>query len=418
MQKRILFLALMSAMSSAYSLDTTVDPRSLGMAGAGVASSNGLNALYQNPGALSGLSKEKFTLEFPVAARFLDESNLQNKLDALNTSATSLSSAMSAFQAAPSQANAGAASTALTNFNNAMTAVSNKSLMGSLYLGGILAIPKPTFSFALKVDGRAEFAGAFNYASADQTQITTLSNNLNACSTNLASCTTLAGVDATGQITNLASDFKIRGVVIGEVGLTAARRFEEWGAVDIGITPKFMKITSFDVVAAAQSGNTNSNTTSGNTQTDTAFNLDVGAVKTYQVSNGNVVRAGVVAKNVISKTLKTQLGNAIELAPQVTLGGAFGNNWYTGTVDVDLIKNKALIPGFTQESQFVRVGGEFDAAGWAQVRLGYRHDLAGNYSDLPSIGLGLNLKVVNIDLSVAAASKKEMAAALQVGTHF
>ena len=100
------------------------------------------------------------------------------------------------------------------------------------------------------------------------------------------------------------------------------------------------------------------------------------------------------------------------------MGGAYGTGWFTGTMDVDVIKNKALVAGLTKESQFVRLGAEFDAKGWAQLRVGYRHDLAGNYAGLPSIGLGLNLKLLSADLSLAAAGKKEMVAAIQVGTHF
>lgn len=418
MKKSLLFSALMVAMSSASAIDNTVDPRSLGMGGAGVASANGLNALYQNPGALSGLSKESFTLEFPVSVRLLDEGDLTNNLDTLNSSANSLSNAMSAFQANPTQANALVASNALTGFNNSMALVSNKSLMGVFSAGTFLAIPSKNFSFALKLDGRADFAGVFNYSNADQTQIATIANDLNACATNPANCAAVTGVDAAGQITNLTSEFQIRGAVIGEVGMTAASRIDSWGNVDIGITPKFMKITTFDVVAGAQSGNTNATSTSGNTKSDSAFNIDLGAVKSYNTSNGDLIRAGVVVKNMLSKSIQTSLGNNIEIAPQVTLGGSYGNDWYTGTIDLDVIKNKAMIPGFTHESQFVRLGAELDAAGWAQIRLGYRHDLAGNYTGLPSVGLGLNLKLVNIDLSVAAASKKEVAAALQIGTHF
>lgn len=420
MKKSLLFTALMAAMSSAYAIDNTSDPRSLGMGGAGVAAANGMNAVYQNPGALSGLSKESFTLEFPVSVRLLDEGDLTNNLDTLNSSANALSSAMTQFQGTQSAADAQVAASALANFNNAMGLVSNKSLMGAFSAGTFLAIPSPNFSFALKLDGRADFAGVFNYSAADQTTVGTLATDLSNCAGGAAaSCTAAAGqVDASGQITNLTSDFQIRGAVIGEVGMTAASRIDSWGSVDIGITPKFMKITTFDVVAGAQSGNTNATSTSGNTKSDSAFNIDLGAVKSYNTSGGDLIKAGVVVKNMLSKTIQTSLGNNIEIAPQVTFGGSYGNDWYTTTVDLDLVKNKAMIPGFSHESQFVRLGAELDAAGWAQVRLGYRHDLKGNYTDLPSIGLGLNLMLMNIDISVAAASKKEVAAALQIGTHF
>ncbi len=420
MKKRVLFVALLGAMSSAYSQDGTFDARSIGMGGAGVAAANGLNAIYQNPSALAGLPKEKFALEAPFSFRLLDEGDLKNNLGTLNTNATALSNAMAAFQVTPTQANALQAATALTNFSNSMNAVSNKSLMGSVYGGAFLALPKPNFAFALKLDAKAEFGGVFNYASGDQAIIGTLANNLAACSpVNPIACNNArAQVGAGGQINGLTSDFKVRGVVIGEVGVTAARHIDDWAGIDLGLTPKFMKITSFDMVSAAQSGNANATSTSGNQKTDSAFNLDLGASKQYTSDKGNIIKTGVVVKNLFPKTIKTALGNTVEIAPQVTAGGAFGTGWFTGTVDVDVIKNKALVTGFTKESRFVRLGAEFDAKGWAQVRFGYRHDLAGNYAGLPSIGLGLNLKVLSADFSVAAAGKKEVVAAFQVGTHF
>ena len=418
MKKRIMFVALLSTMSSAYSQDGAVDPRSIGMGGAGVAAANGLNAVYQNPSALAGLPKEKFALEAPFSLRLLDEGDLTKNLDTLNINANNLSRAMASFQTSPTQVNAGLAASALTNFGNSMGLVSQKSLMGSIYGGALLALPKPTFAFALKLDAKAEFGGVFNYANSDQIQINSLASSLNACSLNAANCTPLTGVGPNGQITNLASDYKIRGVVIGEVGVTAARHIDDWAGIDLGITPKLMKITSFDMISGAQSGNASATSKSGNQKNDSAFNLDLGVSKQYTSDKGNVVKTGVVVKNMFSKTIKTALGNTIDIAPQVTVGGAYGTGWFTGTMDVDVIKNKALVAGFTKESQFVRLGAEFDAKGWAQVRVGYRHDLAGNYAGLPSIGLGLNLKVLSADLSLAAAGKKEVVAAFQVGTHF
>lgn len=421
MKKRILFVALLSTMSSAYSQDGAVDPRSIGMGGAGVAAANGLNAVYQNPSALAGLPKEKFTLEAPFSFRLLDEGDLTKNLDTLNINANNLSSAMTAFQAVQSPANARQAATALTNFDNSMSLSSNKSLMGSVYGGVLLALPKPTFAFALKLDAKAEFGGVFNYANGDHAIITTLANDLNVCANtaNPVNCNAARGqVGPGGQVNGLTSDFKIRGVVIGEVGVTAARHIDDWAGIDLGITPKFMKITSFDMISSAQSGNASATSKSGNQKNDSAFNLDLGVSKQYTSDKGNVVKTGVVVKNMFSKTIKTALGNTIDIAPQVTVGGAYGTGWFTGTMDVDVIKNKALVAGFTKESQFVRLGAEFDAKGWAQLRVGYRHDLAGNYAGLPSIGLGLNLKLLSADLSLAAAGKKEMVAAIQVGTHF
>jgi hypothetical protein len=293
--------------------------------------------------------------------------------------------------------------------------------MGTFFGGTMLAIPRSNFAFALALDGRAEFGGFFNYSAADQATVLGLGANLLSCSnatnaTFATQCGNANGqVGAGGKINGLTSAFDVRGVVIGELGLTAARHYDNLWGIDLGITPKIMRITSFDIVADAQSGNASATARSGNQKNDSAFNLDLGASKLYKNQYGHNVRTGFVVKNIFSKSLTTGLGNAIEIAPQATAGVAYGTNWFTGSADLDVIKNKPLIAGFSKESQFVRLGAEFDAKGWAQLRLGYRHDLKGNYVGLPSVGVAL-FHVA--DLSIAYANKKEAALALQLGFHF
>jgi hypothetical protein len=126
----------------------------------------------------------------------------------------------------------------------------------------------------------------------------------------------------------------------------------------------------------------------------------------------------VVVKDLMSKNVKTVLGNDITIKPRATVGVGYVTDLVSANVDVDVITNKQMIAGFGADSQFIRLGAEFDAWKWAQVRVGYRHDLKGNYKGLPSLGLGLSPFGVHLDLSVAAAAKNEVAAALQTGFHF
>ncbi|MDP2759131.1 MAG: hypothetical protein Q8O64_01815, partial [Sideroxyarcus sp.] len=148
---------------------------------------------------------------------------------------------------------------------------------------------------------------------------------------------------------------------------------------------------------------------------ETMFTFDLGASRTIKTDGGNVVKTGLVAKNILSRKATTILGNEVEIAPQLTAGVAYGGSWYTTTADLDLLKNKAVLKGLNKDAQYLRVGAELDAWGWAQFRLGYRHDLAGNYDGLPSVGVGL---FHVLDLSVAAVGKKEAAVAMQLGIRF
>jgi len=420
MKRKLLLAALLAAMHPAYAQDPTVDARSLGMGGAGTASANSLNAIYKNPAALASLPDEDFTLSLPtLALRVLDADSLADNLDTLDASANQMNQAISQFQATPTSGPAAiAAGDAINNFSNSLALVSNKSLTGSLFGGTMLAIPSAKFSFALALDGHAEMGGFFNYASTDQALITTLSADLAACganpTANSGSCSSANSQFSGGEISGLQSNFNVRGVVLKEVGITAARHFADWGEIDLGITPKFINLTSYDFATSAQSGDSNVSLDSGDKK-ETLFTFDLGASKSFQMEGGNLVKTGLVAKNVLGKSTTTVLNNTVKISPQLTAGVAYVGSWFTGSADLDLIKNKAVLEGLNKDAQYLRVGAELDAWGWAQFRLGYRHDLAGNYDGLPSIGVGL---FHVLDLSVAAVGKKEAAVAMQLGIRF
>ena len=206
----------------------------------------------------------------------------------------------------------------------------------------------------------------------------------------------------------------MRGVVLKEVGLTAARHFADWGDVDLGITPKFINLSTYDFSSNAKSGNSNTSLNNNETK-ETMFTFDLGASRTTRTEGGNLFRMGLVAKNIVGKKTKTFLNNDVEIAPQLIAGVAYAGSWFTTTADLDVLKNKSMLVGMNPDARYLRLGAELDAWGWAQFRLGYRHDLAGNYDGLPSVGVGL---FHVLDLSVAAVGKKEAAVAMQLGIRF
>ncbi|MEW5903804.1 MAG: conjugal transfer protein TraF [Pseudomonadota bacterium] len=427
--------------SNVWAQDQTYDARSLAMGGAGAATANARNAAFLNPAAAAG-EKDKFALEFPiVSARFLDANSLQKDADTLSTNAnnltnalTSFQNAMTALQANPTTANATAvqsasstAGTALTNFNTSLNTVSGKSLTGGLFAGALLAVPGSTLGVALMVDGRAELGGQFNYAAADNSTVTNLASAMNSCGAATGTATQIAtacqtaanSVGTGGQVTGLQSQLLVRGVVSKDVGITLAHHFDVWDGVDIGVTPKFTQLRTFDIASSAQSGNGVSTSYGANSENSSSvFNMDVGALKTLSRNGDSEIKVAVVVKDLMSKNVKTVLGNDITIKPRATVGVGYVTDLVSANVDVDVITNKQMIAGFGADSQFIRLGAEFDAWKWAQVRVGYRHDLKGNYKGLPSLGLGLSPFGVHLDLSVAAAAKNEVAAALQTGFHF
>ena len=421
--KSIGFAALAMAAASVQAQDNTYDTRSLAMGGIGVASANARNAALANPAMLASMTQDKFDLEFPVlSGRLMDPDSLIDNLDTLNTSATNLSNALNVPVVTP--AAAGVIKVAVDDFNHSLGLVSNKSLSMSGYAGALLSIPSKKYAFAVQLDARAEGGGIFKYAPADQQLVSDLNAQLTDCNNGIAAqCLAATGSAAgqinlaTGEITGITSEFNVRAVVMKEIGVSFAMPVKELADIDIGITPKFVKLTSYDYVVNAQSSN-NKITLDQGKKDDSLFTLDVGAVKLFKTEQGHDVRAGLVAKNIISGSATTILGNKVELSPQLTAGGSYSTGLITAGADLDLIKNKPLLSGINQESQYLRLGAEFDAWHWAQFRLGYRHDLKGNNPGLPSIGLGVSVLGLHTDLSVAAASKKEAALAWQLGFNF
>lgn len=424
MKKHVAALAVAAGLgvSVAYADDSTYDPRAMAMGGTGVTTSSTRNAAFQDPAMLASGPRDSFALEFPVvSARVQDQGHLQSNVSQLKTSASNLSAAVQVFQAAPTAANATAAASALSNFNNSMMAADNKSLMLDVFAGTMLGLSGKSNGYALFLDARAEVGGMFNYAAADNATITALAANLATCAGGgagaAAACLNAqGGIGANGQITNLQSTLQVRSVLIKEVGISAAHHFDSLGGVDIGITPKAQQVNTYDYAIGAQQG-TSLSLNLGN-KNYSAANVDIGAVKAFKRGDGNEFRAGVVVKNMMSKSFTTVLGDHIDIKPQATVGASYVTKLTTTGIDVDAIPNKPIINGFSKESQYLRLGAEFDAWRWAQVRIGWRHDLKKNYPNLPSFGLGLSPFGLHVDLSVAYAGHREGAASLQTGFNF
>lgn len=418
---RISALAIALACNAAYAQDETYDPRSLAMGGTGVTTSNPGNAAFHNAAMLASSkdnSENDFALELPIlSVRLLDENQMvATLLPQLNTNASNASTALSTFMTTPNAANATAASSALTAFSNSLSSASQKSVSGSAFLGTLLAVPNKNYAFSLYLDERAEMGGQFNYTAADKTTINNLAASLNTCAGGGACSTT--GIGSGGAITGLTSNFSILGVVAKDVGIAAAHHFDNllYG-LDIGVVPKMTQFTVYDYSTGAQSGNTGTSLNQG--QLDySAFNMDMGAAKTFTMINGNQVKAGLAVKDMLSQSFTTVRGNSINVKPRATAGVSYVSKLATVGMDVDLVANQSMLTGIVKDSQFVRLGAEFDAWGWAQLRAGYRIDMSGNYSDLPSVGLGLSPFGIHVDLSVAYVSSKEGAFSLQTGFRF
>jgi hypothetical protein len=96
----------------------------------------------------------------------------------------------------------------------------------------------------------------------------------------------------------------------------------------------------------------------------------------------------------------------------VKVGGSYNNSFFTASIDIDLTKTEKF--NVSNENQFVRVGMELNGYDWAQIRVGYRHDLKDNRDGLATFGLGFSpWNVVHLDLAVMYANENELGAGVE-----
>ena len=413
--------AVFCLMSSAvYAQDATFDPRALAMGGTGVANADMSNAAFHNPAMLaSSKPSEHIALEFPIyAMRVLDPYDLQNDTARLSVSASHFTNAMNNFSVSKTVVNAHAAGLALSEFNRSLVAINHKTLTGNGLIGTMFALPNSDFALSVYVDARADIAGQFNYAANDQITLNNLAKNLAACNATLtgyAACKAAAAATPGGKITGLQSQLWVRGIIAKDIGIAVAHHFEDILGLDVGIVPKLTQFSSYDYTAAAQSSSKIS--LSHGKQNFSMVNFDLGVAKSYDLDDA-AIKIGFSMKNLLPQHFTTALHNRIDISPQATVGTSYVTELTTTGIDFDVIPNKAMLVGLSKDSQYLRVGAEFDAWRWAQIRIGYRHDLKRNFPNLPSIGLGFSPFGLHFDLSVAAANKSEIAASLQTGAHF
>ena len=412
------------------------DPRSLAMGGTGVASGDASNASHYNPALLAITHEDDdFSLVIPtITAGYSDPNDLR---DALNTYddanyELALDSAITAYNASTTVAqfitNSASISTATQNIKDGVNTLANKALVINANAGVLLAVPSKFIAVSVYTAGRAVGGINLNVTTADNTllqdYIDTLSciGKLSSSSvtTDIIACdsgTTDVINNTTGKFNNtdtantLTSTVQIRGAIITEVGISLAHKFESLGGIALGVTPKSLNVNTFDSALGVDTGNTNIDK-GRKDYTDTNFDLGM-AMKLSEN-----VKAGLVAKNLISKEYKTILNNSVNVDAQYRAGIAYQNDWALLAADVDITKNEGF--GFENDTQNIAVGAEFDIYDTFQLRAGYSHNLANttNADDgTPSFGVGLSPFGIHLDAAIAANSS-DLQAGLQLGFKF
>ena len=227
--------------------------------------------------------------------------------------------------------------------------------------------------------------------------------------------------DGADQLT-LDSEADIIAVAITEVNLSIAREFT-FGqqAVAIGLTPKLQRIDAFNYTQNVED-EIDEDAISDSQVTETGFNLDLGASTSFGAEGQ--FKVGVVIKNLIGKEIVAENINnptkdhTVKINPQVRAGAYYNlADWVHLAADLDVTENDPI--AFEDPSQFAALGAELDVFGFAQLRVGYRTNLAASGQDVVSGGFGVSpFGLFHIDLGVYANTsdpEKEVGGVFEMG---
>jgi hypothetical protein len=198
-----------------------------------------------------------------------------------------------------------------------------------------------------------------------------------------------------GAPVSITGTMALRGFEARQLAFSYAYAFSD-KTFAVGVTAKVIQ-------GAAYSGSVNLQGGSGVTITNhfgkpeisTTYGIDLGAI--YKPTSW--VRFGIVAKDINKPVFDDTGGGEIKLEPQVR-GGLALNPWSTLTLtaDVDVTKNKTLVPGV--KSQLLSLGAEQTfLSEFISLRIGTFKNMQDAATPfIPTAGLGLRLFFLRADL--------------------
>ncbi len=400
----------------------SLDPRSMGMGGTGVAIANSSQAHYYNPSLLvSARKSEDFNILLDTALRGSDPDSLidnMNKfgknnvfgtfvddLDALllgiQTSAQDQTLTTEELNSLIAQRDTLVLST--QDLRAGIISITNRSLIADLSAGLFLSSPGDQYGWSVFLNAYFPIAAEGIYSANDDQIITNmidiLDTELNQADlvNSLKTFNTMRQqlVD-TNPSERLTSNVSVYGALIREVGFSYATHSTlDAYQFDFGISPKLLLVSAFDETRTLNRIKNQQNLEkSGQVEGYTTLNFDVGLSKRLT----DHWKTGLAIKNLLPQSFKTPNSKTVKLNPAARIGVGYQSSWVNLAIDLDLTENQETAG--LGKSRYAAVGAELDI--WLlQLRAGYRVNLSNDIS-YPSVGLGLYLFGLDIDAAVAA----------------
>lgn len=386
----VVSVALSGAGFNALAGTNLADARSVAMGGTGVASADFLTSSFHNP-ALGAVyrNEDDFGVLLPGVGASLNDSD--DVLDTIDDAGDIYDNNKTMFDTGNQAANTDGQAESLSAL---MDKLENKDpVFVNVAAGAAIAIPTQYVSVNLFADGYADVAAISDIASK------------------------VAGYSAS-DVSQVKSRFEdsevgLAGIIATEVGIALSKQFDIYGqAVSFGVSPKVQQFQSY--ASTANLSDFDLDDFDENKTTTNAFNMDLGAVWT-----SGYWRAAVAVKDIIAKDIKTKTAAyTYQVAPKVTVGGAFVSDYFVASVDADVTKEERFT-NIADDTQYIRFGIEGNAWGWAQLRAGYAYDMEGNAEDTITAGIGISpFDVVSFDVAGSYASDTSLGASANLAFTF
>lgn len=371
----------------------TLGYKSVGMGGAGVASSSGSVATYNNPALLA---KTTYDVEISLGGgvstydhgagasiQALDNSGFMDSVDRLNNDTSSISVA------------------------DKQNLITGKNIIVDMDGDALEIAPHGYFAaqisgFGVGVFGSSDVvAEAIINQSHDQLIFTDGDGTYVHIADDGTETVSSVGAYTTTSIeyamNNGLTYLEAKGIVLVEVPVAYGHKIElSGGNLMIGGALKYMSGTTY--VEQMKIDNSDSDTDTKLDKTSTSFGIDLGLA--YEPSFVNDLTIAIVAKNINSPEFDFYNGSTATVDPMIRAGVSYKIlDSLEIAADVDLSKNDTFVVGV--KSQMIGGGLNYQPTSWLSVRGGLMTNLDSNDQAemIYTAGLGFGLKWFQVDLS-------------------
>lgn len=371
------------------------EARNDAMGGTGVASSGYGAAPLANPALLTRHAQnDHFSLILPSAgAQLSDPDDVSDKADKARDD-------WNRFDSAVDSASRTGVEQAAASLKNRLQDFRNIHADAQVGVSAVAAVPLDTLPFALSVRSWGTVSVDGRVSDHDMAYLDQVANG------------TIKPEDVDQNA--LTSRAFGRAAVITDVGISLAREFETAGRkFSLGLTPKYQRVDLFNYNVSVQDYDKSDFSKDRYHNTKNGFNADIGA---YTDLNDNWT-LGLVAQNVIPRSIDSREVNGttetFKVRPQSTAGISWHNDFITTALDVDLTPASGFVSD--EKRQFAAIGAEVNAWKWAQLRAGYRQNMASGNGSAFTAGIGISpFDVVHIDVSGLAGTDRTYGAIAQL----